>query len=416
MFYGWRMVGVAFFAHLLASGLGFYGLPRLLVPLAEEFSDGQRAGVSLLVVAMSVPGVIVGPLVGRALTRFPLRVVMPCGAAVLVLGFGAASRASELWQLALVYATCVPVAISALSALGANALVGNWFDRRRPLALGISQLGLSLAGALMTFFISWTLVHSGGWRGTYLWFAGIAALATPLLWLAIVDRPAQRGLRPDGRDDGAIDPAAGRLPTLTFAEAFRDRNLWLIGIAAGIAFSGTTGLVQNAHAFATDAGYGNREADSMLALISIGAAAGKLLFGWLGVRFGERPAFWIAIGSQSLATLLLPASRASLPALLVTAAVFGLALGGVFPALSALLARVYGAAGFGPVMGYMAPMLVPFQMLGAPIAAAVNDATGSYDLAIYGFAAACLVSAALLVPVRVPLAPARVATAVATPP
>jgi hypothetical protein len=59
------MVGVAFYAHLLASGLGFYGLPRLLVPLAEEFSDGERAGVALLTAAMSLPGILVGPLVGR---------------------------------------------------------------------------------------------------------------------------------------------------------------------------------------------------------------------------------------------------------------------------------------------------------------------------------------------------------------
>jgi hypothetical protein len=47
-------------------------------------------------------------------------------------------------------------------------------------------------------------------------------------------------------------------------------------------------------------------------------------------------------------------------------------------------------------------MLVPFQMFGAPIAAAAHDATGSYDAAIFGFSAACLVGAAALVPVRVP--------------
>jgi len=406
LFYGWWMVGVAFYAHLLASGLGFYGLPRLLVPLAEEFSDGQRAGVALLTAAMSVPGIVVGPLVGRALTRFPLRVVIPCGAAALVLGFLAASRATQLWHLVVVYATALPIAVSALSAIGANALVGNWFDRRRPFALGVSQFGVSISGALMTFFIGWTL-GLGGWRVTYLWFAGIALVSTPLLWLAITDRPAQRGLHPDGAADATGDGVAMALPSLTFGAALRDRNLWLIGMAAGLAFAGTTGLVQNAHAFATDAGYRESEADTMLALISVGAAFGKLLFGYLGMRLGERGSFWCALLGQAVAMALLPAARASLPALLGTALLFGLALGGVMPATAAILARIYGAAGFGPVMGYLAPMLVPFQMFGAPIAAAVNDRTGSYDAAVYGFTAACLVAAAALLPVRMPGTPSE---------
>jgi MFS family permease len=353
---------------------------------------------------MSLPGILVGPLVGRALTRYPLRVVMPCGAAVLVLGFLAASRATALWHLVLVYATALPIAVSALSAIGANALVGNWFDRRRPFALGVSQFGLSIAGAVMTFFIGWTL-GLGGWRVTYLWFAGIAAVSAPLLWLAITDRPAQRGMRPDGGASVPGDTAGHALPTLTFADAMRDRNLWLIGCAAGLAFAGTTGLVANAHAFATDAGFADTEADTMLAALSVGAALGKLLFGGLGVRFGERAAFWIALLGQALAMALLPAARSSLPVLLAASGIFGLALGGVMPALAALLARIYGAAGFGPVMGYLAPMLVPFQMFGAPIAAAAHDATGSYDAAIFGFAAACLVGAAALLPVRIPTQP-----------
>ncbi len=406
MFYGWRMVGVAFYAHLVASGLGFYALPRLLVPLAEELSDGQRAGVALLTAAMSVPGVVVGPLVGRALTRFPLRTVMPCGAAVLVVGFLAASQATRLWHLVVVYATVVPIAVSALSAIGANALVGNWFDRRRPLALGLSQFGLSIAGAVMTFFISWTLAQ-GGWRGTYLWFAGIAFVSAPLLRLTVSDRPSERGLRPDGATEGPEDPASTRLPTLTFGSALRDARLWLIGMAAGLAFAGTTGLVQNIHAFATDAGYADREADTVLAVISLFAAFGKLVFGYLGIRFGERATFWIALLGQALAMALLPMARTSLPLLLVAGAGFGLTLGGVMPALAALLARIYGAAGFGPVMGYLAPMLVPFQMFGAPIAAGVHDWTGSYDPAIYGFAVGCLAAAAALLPVRLARAGGR---------
>lgn len=407
MFYGWRMVGVAFGAQFVASGLGFYALPRLLVPLAEEFGGGERAAVALLLPAMSLPGIVVAPLVGRATARFALRHVIALGAAVLAIGFAIASRVDALWQLVCVYALAVPIGIAAVGNIGANALVANWFDRRRALALGISQFGLSIAGAAVTFFIGWTLAR-GGWRGTYLWFAGIALLAAPLLWASISDRPSDRGLHPDGDESARPRPAGhGAAGAMGLGRALRDRELWLVGIAAGLCFAAITAMVQNFHALTTDAGHAPAEADAVLASLAIGAAFGKLLFGFLGTKLGERSSFLIAIAGQACGLALLPAARSSLPLLTGVSLVFGLALGGIMPALAALLARIYGAEQFGPVMGYVGPMLIPFQMLGAPIAAWVYDQTGSYDAAIYGFVAATAAAALAvgLVRIEVPRSP-----------
>ncbi len=401
MFYGWRMVAVAFAAHGLSTGLGFYALPRLLVPLADEFAGGQRTAVSMLAVAISLATVVAAPIVGVALSRFPLRALMPCGAVCLGLGFAAASQATALWHLALIYSSAVPIAILALSSLGANALVANWFDRRRPLALGIAQLGLAFAGAFVTYFISWTLASGGSSRRTYGWFAIIALLAAPLLWATIRDRPADIGLHPDGREHGA-DPMQARAAAPSFTQALRDRNLWRVSVLAGLAYCGTTGWMQNAHAFATDAGFAVSAADTLFASISLGAALGKVAIGWLGVRFGEQAALWIALAIEFVALAIWPAALPSLPLLLGVGLAFGIALGGLSPAISALLARIYGSESLGPVLGYMTPMLVPFQMVGAPVASAVRDWTGAYDLALYGFAASSLVAALLLSSVRIP--------------
>lgn len=402
MFYGWRIVGVAFVAHFVASGLGFYALPRLLVPLAEEFAGGERGPVALLIPAMSLPGLIASPLVGRAIARFGLRRVMGASALLFGLGFAAASQVGALWHLVVVYALVVPLAVSGLSAIGANSLVTNWFDRRRPLAIGIAQFGLSVCGAVVTFFIGWTLAH-GGWRSTYVWFAGIALATAPLLWLFVRERPEDLGLHPDG-DAEAHPSAAARAaaPPLTFREAFADQRLWGVGCAAGLAFCGMTALLQNAHAISTDAGHSAQQADWVLATMAVGAACGKLLFGAVGVRLGERAAFAIAVGGEGVGLALLPSASASFPLLVSLALLFGLALGGVMPAMAALLARLYGAHQFAVVMGYVAPILIPFQMVGAPIAAWVYDRTGSYDLAIYGFVGACAVAIAALLGLRAP--------------
>ena len=398
MFYGWRMVGVAFGAHFVASGLGFWALPRLMLPLAEEFTNGDRGPITLLVTAMSLAGFVVSPLIGQLLTRYRLKVMMPIAAVVMGLGLLAGSQATALWQLMVVYATAVSVGVSVLSAIGANTLVANWFDRRRPLALGISQFGLSIPGAVVAIVISWTL-DLGGWQATYAVLGCAAILLAPLLLVSISDRPSDRGLHPDG-EPPPPDATPTETTSWTFADALRDRNLWLAGMTAGLCFAGATAMIQNAFALATDEGHTDSEANFVLVAISVGAAFGKLLFGVLGVRIGEKASLGVAVVGEGVFLAVLPIAAGS-PTLLAGVGLgLGLTLGGVMPALAALIARLYGTARFAAAMGYVGPMMIPFQMLGAPAAGYVFDRTGSYDLAIYGFVVACAFALLLLLRIR----------------
>ncbi|MFP6630151.1 MAG: MFS transporter [Myxococcota bacterium] len=398
MFYGWRMVGVAFGAHFVASGLGFWALPRLMLPLAEEFTNGDRGPITLLVTAMSLAGFVVSPLIGQLLTHYRLRVMMPIAAVLMGLGLLAGSQATALWQLMVVYATAVSVGVSVLSAIGANTLVANWFDRRRPLALGISQFGLSIPGAVVAIVISWTL-DLGGWQATYAVLGCAAILLAPLLLVSISDRPSDRGLHPDG-EPPPPDATPTETPSWTFADALRDRNLWLAGMTAGLCFAGATAMIQNAFALATDEGHTDSEANFVLVAMSVGAAFGKLLFGVLGVRIGEKASLGVAVVGEGVFLAVLPIAAGS-PTLLAGVGLgLGLTLGGVMPALAALIARLYGTARFAAAMGYVGPMMIPFQMLGAPAAGYVFDRTGSYDLAIYGFVVACAFALLLLLRIR----------------
>lgn len=398
MFYGWRMVGVAFGAHFVASGLGFWALPRLMLPLAEEFTNGDRGPITLLVTAMSLAGFVVSPLIGQLLTRYRLKVMMPIAAVVMGLGLLAGSQATALWQLMVVYATAVSVGVSVLSAIGANTLVANWFDRRRPLALGISQFGLSIPGAVVAIVITWTL-DLGGWQATYAILGVAAILLAPLLLASISDRPSDRGLHPDG-EPPPPDATPTETTSWTFADALRDRNLWLAGMTAGLCFAGATAMIQNAFALATDAGHTDSEANFVLVAMSVGAAFGKLLFGALGVRIGEKASLGVAVVGEGVFLAVLPIAAGS-PTLLAGAGLgLGLTLGGVMPALAALIARLYGTARFAAAMGYVGPMMIPFQMLGAPAAGYVFDRTGNYDFAIYGFVVACGLALFLLLRIR----------------
>jgi hypothetical protein len=66
------------------------------------------------------------------------------------------------------------------------------------------------------------------------------------------------------------------------------------------------------------------------------------------------------------------------------------------PLAAALLARAFGAESFGPMMGLMTPLMIPFQSVGAPLAAAVYDSTGNYRGAWFGSFAIVVLACGLL--------------------
>ena len=117
-------------------------------------------------VAMMLSGMVSSPLLGLALSRFPIRSGMLTGAVGMALGFFALSRATDYWQVLLIYALVGPAAMGALGTLACSTLIVNWFERNRAMAVGIAMIGLSISGAFMIPVATWG-VENWGWRGVF---------------------------------------------------------------------------------------------------------------------------------------------------------------------------------------------------------------------------------------------------------
>ena len=76
MFYGWAIVALAFVAQFVVTGAVIQCFPVFLLPLSEEFAIG-RAEASFPIVAMLLCGILISPLVGRAVARFSIRSMLP---------------------------------------------------------------------------------------------------------------------------------------------------------------------------------------------------------------------------------------------------------------------------------------------------------------------------------------------------
>lgn len=407
-FYGWVMVGLTFLTQFVATGWVVYALSVSQIPLAEEFTEGRRTPIMSVHLLMSLFGILAGPFVGRFVGLGYSRGIMTAAALTTGIGLLLISRAEALWQVQLVFGTLVAFGVGGLTNLVCTPLVANWFEAKRAWALGMSQLGASLGGAVMSPVVALFLADLG-WRGTYQWLGISALCVAPVVWCLLVVRPEDRGLRPDGVLASASDAPIAPLATpVSPREAFADPNLLLIALATGLAFFGSSSILNTIPAYGADVGFTAKSAALLASILSGGAAVGKPVFGYLCDRIGEVRAFVTACLSFAAGVLLL----SQLEGYALVAGCTGLAgvsMGGLLPVSSALMARAFGRDQVAPKMGVAMPIVTAVQLGGPLVMGSVYDATGAYDLAFY-LIAALLVAASLLVR-RIRLSPNRLQSA-----
>ncbi|MFP6655377.1 MAG: MFS transporter, partial [Myxococcota bacterium] len=328
-----------------------------------------------------------------------IRNMMCLGCLAMGVGFLLSTQVTELWQLIAIFGTCMTFGAGTMGGVTTQALVVNWFQENRTMALGISMMGMSLSGAVMAPVAN-SIVSSDGWREAYELFGYVTLAAIPFVWFTVVGRPSEL---PSSNSktvhDGMRVSAAP--DDFSMRDGLKERNLWIIAIVCGLSFMATTALLNNIILHATGEGMDKADAAFLVSMLAIGAAAGKLVFGWAANRFGEQRSLMVAIAAQTIGISIL---LVDIPyaALLSSCLVLGVGLGGVMPLGAALLARAFGPAKFGPMMGLMAPIMIPFQATGPPAAAAVYDSTGSYDIAWMGLIVVTFIALGLLTLLRIP--------------
>ncbi|MGD8861183.1 MAG: MFS transporter [Myxococcales bacterium] len=412
MFYGWKIVGLAFLTNFISVGFVFYSYGVFFKALAADFG-GSRLGVSVGLTAMQGVSAAVAPIVGRMLDRGSAKPVMTIGAILMGLGFIVASTIGALWHFYLVFGLMMGVGVCMLGGLSSSTLVANWFIGRRGTALGLATMGISMSGVLMPP-LGTALIGSIGWRSTFLVYAGIAlCLLAPAVWLWVINRPEDLGLGPDGGSpvgEVEVDHAAARS-----AAILRDRNFWVIAAVIALNFGSMGAILTHCVPHVTDRGFSPTAGAFVLSVMAGAGATGKPVFGAITDRMDKRTALWLASALQLVGVALL--LHANLyPALLLAAAVFGFGMGGVVPLQGALVGAAFGRHAFGRVMGMMAPAMLPISMIGVPFAGFIFDETGSYEIAFQLFIGIFALSMVVLTALRLPeLEPGRAPEVAAAP-
>jgi len=341
----WRAVPVLGITQILSWGTIFY-TPVLIVPLiASERGWSISFAMGGFSFGLLMAG-LVAPYVGRSIDRFGGHVVM---------GIGSLIGAAGLFLI--VYASR-PVAYYAVWMVLGVAMAANLYDSAfatlgRIFGIGARRpiTALTLAGGLAST-VSWPATHllieRVGWTGTYLVYAGLlACVAAPLHYFALprnrfeADVPAQGGEKEPVK---ALPPHG--LPFILVASAFASYAFVPSGLSAHLlAIFGRTGI---------DAG----------TVVWIGALFGPAQVGARLMEFAfGRDVHPLWVVRFALSTLLY---AFAMLALLGTAAAFALMFGGANGLITitrgAVPLALFGAAGYGRLMGRLA---APFLLMQA---------------------------------------------------
>ncbi len=411
MFYGWKIVGVAFICHFTSVGFVFYSY-GIFLPYLVENLNGNRFLASMGLATMNISTGLFAPFLGRIIDHRKTRNIMAAGIIALALGFLMASQVTTFGQLYLLLTTFIGLGAAAIGALPCTTLVANWFVRKRGMALGISTMGVSLSGLVM-LPVSARLIDALGWRATFVVYGLLTvAIILPLVWMFVVKRPEDMGLTPDGMPLGgeladAVEPVIpvapgdqlfdhpGHLEWSTVS-ALRDRNFWVITSTIGLCICCMGAIMTHLVQHVIDMGFSPVTQAPYVAATAAGVGAvGKLLFGWVTDHIDTRVASWLAIGFLIVGTTLIMFAE-TFPELLAAAVVYGFGMGGIVPLYASLVGDSYGRANFGRIMGLMSVSMLPIQSGGLPFTGWVRDQTHSYDGAYKVFVIVFVIAACLL--------------------
>ncbi len=354
VFYGWYIAVACAVLSFVGVGVGYYGLAVFLKPLKDEHHWSTTAVSGATGLYFSVSGLaaaFVGPRIDRS---GPIR-FMAVGIVVVSLSAAAIGYVTSLWQLYLVY-TVLAVANGISTGVATNAIMTRWFVRRRAKAMSISSTGVSVGGVVLSPLISRLIDIGGTELAAPAMGVLVAAVALPVLFLAIAWDPSEMGLKPDGNLPPVPETTRSLLADSvqmrrwTTAEARRTVAFWSLMVAFLLVLTAQTGYVFHQISFLEDR-LGSRDTAAFaLSVTAGGSIIARLIVGMFADAMDKRKLTVVLFVVQATAILLIIHTE-NLAATWVLTLVFGFTIGNVYMMQSLLVGEIFGLVSFGAIFG-----------------------------------------------------------------
>lgn len=398
IYYGWKNLLGSFLCAAVAIGLTSYIFGMFAIPVTGEMGM-SRANYNNGMIALMVGMAIVSPIVGQLLDRYSARKLLIIGGITFGASLMLVSRLETIWLMLLILALPLAFAVGSCGMISANTVTVRWFRTHRGRALGLLALSTSVGGFIAQPLTAF-LIDSLGWRDA-LFTLGFIALVLVLamgIWV-IRDRPATDE---PGRDAEFVDSADTSTSgndiehrVWTKRELLCSRNFWILAICIGILFGIDQAVLVSQVPYFQDLGIDLTTAALLVSVKTISAIAGKILIGYLADRADLRLLFVYVAGCNAL-LMTIYISQPSLWVLFPAVALLGVAIGGVVPMWTTLMAWLFGPNSYGTVMGFMSVICQPFAVIMLRFVGEMYDRSGSYVPAFTAFVVMALAAIVLI--------------------
>ena len=393
IFYGWVMV--LFSALTQAVGVGQAYLNGILIVNFRDRFDASNqeillATTGVMMISYGVSSAFFGILVAKiALAWFAAAIFAAMAAGYLALGM-----ASEVWQIAVIYALLFGIGQMGLPV--AQTMIARWFTVKRGLAFGIASCGFALPG----FFVAPLMTYSIGRFGfstTMMAYGVIIALIVPFALRFVVSWPEDKGLAPDGTPKVEGTTASAMLSPvekLDVGALMRTPQFWIVGLIVTISPLIVTQLMTYLVPMADASNVDMQAASFFLSGLALSAIISKLLVGWLADRIPLKILTIIPPAGYVVACLLFM-NQGSAMSFGLAALVAGASGGASAVMIAYVIGQVFGRNAFGTVAGLITPIVVVLSLAATWSTGHLVDRYGHFQMVLLGFISLAIVGAAL---------------------
>jgi MFS family permease len=350
-YYGWLIVVASVITFGIAVGIPYYNLPFFY----DYFQKAYNWRLDQITFGFPLAALLtiwVGPvLIPRFSPRKLILAGTACTAAALC-GMGL-MLGSVYTYYALYFLYTVGYLFS--GPIPHQILVSYWFQKKRGLAMGIVYVGVGLFGALGARFVR-PLTETYGFHTALLILGALMFGAWPFALLVMRDRPAEKGLYPDGASEPPPDLKRKPLPFSALASSL---SFWLLLIGS-IASIGSIGAINFHMKFVfRDAGFGSQQSlnaawSTAQFWILVSSIAGRLSIGFVADIFPKK---WVMTVTYFIVSATIPLLLMVKPPEdpIVFAVVFGFAMGADYMLIPLMAAEQFGVNSLARAMAIILP-------------------------------------------------------------
>lgn len=379
---GWLMVAAG--VVIIAAAVGLVGncYSLFIVPVCEELGflrSQMSANQTILGMGMMLVSLLWGPV----FSKLRLRRVMCISAAATCACYFLNAFANNIIAFYFISAA-LSVSTALLSWSPFTVIIGNWFNEKRGLAIGVAFMGSGVGGMIFNA-LGGVLINIVGWRQTFMIFAVIMTLIMlPTVLFVVKIKPEDVGLKPYGDHSAHGRPLSAQ--GMSLSNALNGRQMYmLLGCFLLLGFclnSMNLTTAPNMRALGYSAVYSANVASAYMASLALAKIALGAMCDRLGVWRGCAISL-IALLAASVCAMF--ARNIAVVALFVIANGLGTAFGSVaYPLISRDL---YGERDQAAISGVFNSIGSLGGAFGPTICGMVYDMTGAYTPAFAVMAA-----------------------------